>query len=79
MCISQFAGWKMKKRTNIVLDEDLIEAGLTATGLKTRKELVDFALLDLLRREAQKKILGLKGMVQWEGDLSEMRKKRTFT
>jgi Arc/MetJ family transcription regulator len=66
----------MGKRTNIVLDEALVEAGLKATGLKTRKELVDFALRDLLRREAQKKILELKGKVHWEGDLSEMRKTR---
>ena len=69
----------MKKRTNIVLDEDLVEAGLNATGLKTRKELVDFALRDLLRRESQKKILELKGTIRWEGDLSEMRKGRTFS
>ena len=67
----------MGKRTNIVLDEKLIEAGLKATGLKTRRELVDFALRDLLRREAQMKILELKGNVHWEGTLSEMRKGRT--
>jgi Arc/MetJ family transcription regulator len=68
----------MGKRTNIVLDEALVEAGLKATGLKTRKDLIDFALRDLLRRESQKKILQLKGKVQWEGNLSEMRKGRTF-
>jgi Arc/MetJ family transcription regulator len=68
----------MGKRTNIILDEGLIEAGLKATGLKTQKELVDFALRDLLRREAQKKILGLRGKVKWEGDLSVIRKGRTF-
>ena len=68
----------MGKRTNIVLDEDLVDACLKATGLKTRKELVDFALRDLLRRESQKKILGLRGKIRWEGDLSEMRQGRTF-
>lgn len=68
----------MGKRTNIVLDENLVEAGLKATGLKTQKDLIDFALRDLLRRESQKKILELKGKVQWEGNLSEMRKGRTF-
>lgn len=68
----------MGKRTNIILDEDLIEAGLKATGLKTRKELVDFALRDLLRRESQKKILDLRGRIRWEGNLSEMRQGRTF-
>ena len=69
----------MGKRTNIVLDEDLIEAGLKATGLKTQKELVDFALRDMLRREAQKQILELNGKVHWEGNLSEMRRGRIFT
>jgi len=55
----------MGKRTNIVIDEALIEAGLKATGLKTRRELVDFALRDLLRRESQRKILELKGKVHF--------------
>ena len=68
----------MEKRTNIVLDEDLVQAGLKATGLKTRKDLVNYALQDLLRREAQKKILELKGKVHWEGNLSEMRQGRKF-
>ena len=31
-------------RTNIVLDRRLVEAGLKATGLRTRRELVDLAL-----------------------------------
>jgi Arc/MetJ family transcription regulator len=61
------------KRTNIVLDAELIEQGLRITGLKTRRELVDFALRELLRREDQKKLLELKGQVDWEGDLPAMR------
>ncbi len=60
-------------RTNIVLDNKLIEAGLKATGLKTRRELVDFALRELLRHKQQQQILSLKGKVTWEGDLAEMR------
>jgi len=60
-------------RTNIVLDSKLIKAGLKATGLKTRRELVDFALRELLRHQQQKKLLSLKGKVSWEGDLAEMR------
>jgi len=42
-------------RTNIVLDSKLIAAGLKATGLTTRRELVDFALRDLLRHKQQNK------------------------
>jgi Arc/MetJ family transcription regulator len=64
------------KRTNIVIDEKLIKAGLKTTGIKTRRALVDYALRDLLRRESQKRILELKGRVHWEGDLSSMRKGR---
>jgi Arc/MetJ family transcription regulator len=68
----------MKKRTNIVIDEELLEAGLKTTGLKTRKALVDFALRDLLRRENQRKILELRGKIHWEGDLASMRRRREF-
>jgi Arc/MetJ family transcription regulator len=64
------------KRTNIVMDEKLIKEGMKTTGIKTRRALVDYALRDLLRRESQKRILGLKGKVHWEGDLSSMRKGR---
>lgn len=60
-------------RTNIVLDRKLVEAGLKATGLKTRRELVDFALRELLRHKQQKKLLSLKGKVSWEGNLAELR------
>ena len=59
------------KRTNIVLDEKLVDACLKATGLKTRKALIDHALRELLRHESQTKILELKGKVQWEGNLDE--------
>jgi hypothetical protein len=34
---------------------------------------MDFVLRESLRRENQKKLLGLKGQVQWEGDLAAMR------
>ena len=60
-------------RTNIVLDRKLLEAGLKATGLKTRRELVDFALRELLRHKQQRRLLALRGNVKWEGDLAEMR------
>jgi Arc/MetJ family transcription regulator len=66
------------KRTNIVIDEDLIQAGMKATGLKTRRALVNFALRDLLRRDGQKRIHDLKGKVHWEGDLDALRQGRDF-
>ena len=64
------------KRTNIVLDEKLVSAGLKLTGLKTQRDLVHHALKQLIRREQQKSILELRGSIDWEGDLSLMRKGR---
>lgn len=58
-------------RTNIVLDEKLVNSCQKATGIKTKKELIDHALQELLRHKSQKKILELKGKTTWEGNLDE--------
>ncbi|MCG8525138.1 MAG: type II toxin-antitoxin system VapB family antitoxin [Opitutales bacterium] len=63
-------------RTNIVLDDSLISKGLKITGLRTKKDLVDLALRELVRKEDQKSILALEGKVSWEGDLNKIRKNR---
>jgi len=65
------------KRTNIVLDEKLVRAGMKTTGMKTRRALVDHALRELVRREKQLGLLALKGKVRWEDDLDQMRNTRT--
>ena len=65
-------------RTNVVLNESLVDKAKNATGLKTIREVVDYALRELLRHERQKDILNLKGNVRWEGNLAEMRKGRQF-
>ncbi len=63
-------------RTNIVLDEKLVKAGLKATGLKTRRALLDYALRELLRHNAQMKLLKLQGAVHWQGNLATSRQNR---
>lgn len=63
-------------RTNIVLDDKLVKEALKLTGLKTKKELVDYALRDIVRKKKRKGLLKLKGKVEWVGDLAEMRKGR---
>lgn len=64
------------KRTNVVLDEVLVEKGIRLTGIKTRKGLIDHALRELVRRKQQKRILTLKGKIAWDGDLEQMRERR---
>ncbi len=63
-------------RTNIELDDHLLERGFEITGARTKKELVNLALAELVRKEDQKSILGLEGRIQWEGELGEMRQSR---
>jgi len=61
------------KRTNIVLDDKLVDDCMKATGIKTQKALINHALHELLRRENQTKIIELKGKIHWEGNLDEWR------
>ena len=63
-------------RTNIELNDELVNKGFSLTGLKTKKDLVNFALSELVRRKNQKKILQLKGNVDWDGDLNQVRQSR---
>lgn len=63
-------------RTNIVLDEKLINQALKVTKIKTRKALIDYALRELLRHAQQKELLKLRGKIHWEGDLNKSREGR---
>ncbi len=63
-------------RTNIVIEDNLIEEGLAYTGLKTKRDLVNYALKELVDRKKRKAILALEGKLHWEGSLKEMRENR---
>ncbi len=60
-------------RTNIVIDEKLMEEALEATGAKTKREVVDLALRTIVQMKAQEKIREFRGKIKWEGDLDDMR------
>lgn len=60
-------------RTTIVIDDDLMDAALKATGLKTKRETVERGLETLVRLKRQKEIRNHFGKLKWEGDLDEMR------
>jgi len=66
-------------RTNIVIDDELVEEARQLTGIKTKRALVDLALRELVTRKTRKGILSLEGRVEWEGDLEEWRKARFDT
>jgi Arc/MetJ family transcription regulator len=60
-------------RTNIEIDDQLLEQALRATGLKTKRAVVEAGLRMLLRLKGQEDILRLVGKVHWEGNLDESR------
>jgi Arc/MetJ family transcription regulator len=63
-------------RTNIVIDDRLMRDTLRATGLKTKREAVEEGLRTLLRLKRQSEIRGLRGKLEWQGDLEAMRTDR---
>jgi|TARA_B110000116_G_C16726188_1_gene531508 Arc/MetJ family transcription regulator len=60
-------------RTNIVIDDDLMADAIKATGLNTKKEVVEHGLKLIIQRNQQQAIRQLRGQLQWQGDLDEMR------
>lgn len=53
-------------RTNIILDDALVEQAMKAGPFKTRKEAVDAGLRLLARQAAYRDILALRGKLRWE-------------
>jgi Arc/MetJ family transcription regulator len=64
------------KRTNLVLDEKLLEEATRLSAEKTYSGAVQRALADFVRRAHARKILELRGSGLWEGDLADMRRDR---
>ncbi|MCB1869859.1 MAG: type II toxin-antitoxin system VapB family antitoxin [Gammaproteobacteria bacterium] len=60
-------------RTNIVIDDKLMADALKATGLQTKKEIVEEGLRALIRLKKQADIRSLRGKLKWEGNLDDMR------
>jgi Arc/MetJ family transcription regulator len=64
-------------RTNIVIDDGLMRAAQEASGLKTKKAVVEEGLRRLVRLKRQvDAIEKLSGAADWEGDLRARRKNR---
>jgi Arc/MetJ family transcription regulator len=64
------------KRTNLVLDEKLLEEANRLAGGRTYSGTVNLALRDFVRRARSRRILELAGSGLWEGELAEMRRDR---
>jgi len=63
-------------RTNVVLDEDLVERAKQLTGIKTTRAVIEKALYFLIQLSEQGEIRALRGKLHWEGDLDASREGR---
>jgi Arc/MetJ family transcription regulator len=61
-------------RTNIVIDDKLMEEALKLGGFKTKKEAVEEGLKTFIRLSKQQNIRDLRGKLIWGNELDEMRR-----
>ncbi len=76
MCIMAINNTHHKEeqmRTNIVIDDKLMNAALKTSGLSTKKDVVEEALKLLVQVKKQSRLKKLRGKLKWEGNLDEMR------
>ena len=65
-------------RTNIDIDDRLLEEAMLAVGLPTKKATVEEALRRLVQEDRRRRaVAGLAGS-GWDGDLKEMRHGRAL-
>jgi len=60
-------------RTNIVIDDELMNEAMTLSQLKTKKAVVETGLKLLVQIKKQEQIKSLRGKLKWDGDLGAMR------
>jgi len=67
-------------RTNIVLDDRLVEEGFRLTGARTKKELVHLALEELVDRRRRRDLTDLAGKISFRDgfDHKAVRQMRDF-
>lgn len=76
MCIMET--WVVNMRTNIELDDDLIEEARRLTGIKTKRELVQEALRTLIEHRKRKSLRDLAGKIEFAPgyDYKALRKRK---
>jgi len=61
------------KRTNLVLDGDLLDQATRLSGERTYSRTVERALREMVQRVKARQILELAGSGLWQGNLAAMR------
>ena len=63
-------------RTNIVLDDELVQEAFSLTGVRTKRELVQMALKELVRRYRKRDLTELAGKIRLRDDFDHKAMRR---
>lgn len=63
-------------RTNIDIDDELMNEAMRLSGAPTKKAAVEQALRLLAQTRGQESIRRLRGKIRWEGNLNQSRRGR---
>jgi len=61
-------------RTNIEIDDDLLDEAMAATGLSTKKATVEEALRQVVDQKRRREAIRSTAGIGWDGDLETMRR-----
>ncbi len=60
-------------RTNVVIDDKLMETALKLSGLQTKRDTIEAGLKLLVEFKQQAKAKSFRGKLKWVGNLDKMR------
>jgi Arc/MetJ family transcription regulator len=60
-------------RTNIVIDDALMQQAMQVSGARSKREAVELGLRTLVRLRQQGEMRAFRGQLPWDGDLETQR------
>ena len=63
-------------RTTLNIDDDALAEAMKVSSGRTKTEVVNEALRRFARAKRRRQLLDLRGKVEWEGNIDELRKRR---
>jgi Arc/MetJ family transcription regulator len=58
-------------RTNIDIDNEVLEEAQRLSGLKTKRAVIHESLRTLIRLKRRRKVLDLGGKIDWKGNIDD--------
>lgn len=60
-------------RTNVEIDDNLMTEALRLTKIATKKQVIETALKELIKKSLREELRQMRGKIVWDGNLEEMR------